>query len=378
MYAFVNGDIFTPSGVLHQHALIVRDGRISKIVKSSRVPLGAKRIDVGGLNIAAGFVDLQVNGGGDVLFNTHFSCDDVRRALKSHQALGTTSIFPTVFTSSISAMEGLLESVIALRLQGVAGVAGIHFEGPVIHPAKAGVHDKDHILPFDSSLMEFYLRSARQVPTLVTLAPEHVDDQAITRLTEAGVLVLAGHTDAGWDRMNSAMRAGLGGATHLFNAMSQFGSREPGVVGAVLANSSAYASIIADGHHVHWASVRAAAMAMQPGHLFAVTDAMPCVGGTGAPFQIGPLEIQMRNGRCETSDGTLAGSALDMGTAVRNLVQQVGIPMGEAVKMANQYPADFARIGDIGQLEPGRRADFVVFDNQVRERTVYISGERLN
>ena len=377
MEAYLNADIYVPDGVLHDHALVVDEALIVGIVHEAEVPPSASKIDLQGKNVAAGFVDLQVNGGGGVLFNTDCGKDAVIAAVRAHQRLGTTSIFPTVFTSSFDAMAGLLETLTELRAAGAPGIAGIHFEGPVIDAGKAGVHDVNHIEELDRRMLDLFVGAASIMPTLVTLAPEKVSDAGIEELRSGGVLVFAGHTNANYERMESAFAAGLQGGTHLFNAMSAFTSRAPGVAGALLADERAYASIIVDGFHVHWASVRAAWRAMNPGHLFAVTDAMPCVGSDVGEFDLASLHILVRNGRCETADGTLAGSALDMGTAVRNLVQKVGVPLPEALRMANRYPCDFAGIRDLGRLEARCRADFVVFDNQLRERVVFVAGKRL-
>lgn len=374
MRAFLNADIYARDGVYDDHALLVEGSIVADIVKRGDVPAGVEEIDAGGMNIAAGFVDLQVNGGGGVFFNEDQSEGSLRKALEAHQRLGTTAIFPTVFTSSFETMQRLLHSVSKLRLEGVPGLAGIHFEGPVIEASKAGVHDRDFIQPLSDTLMEFFTSSARTLPTLVTLAPEHARDDQLTALRSSGVLVFAGHTNAGYDRIRLALASGLQGGTHLFNAMSAFGSREPGVVGALLADDDAYVSVIADGHHVHWASLRASWKSKASGKMFCVTDAMPCVGSSVAEFDIGSLHVQVRNGRCETDDGTLAGSALDMATAVRNLTQKVGVPLPESLRMANVYPAKFAGLSPVGHLVHGAPADFIIFDNQVRVSDVYVGG----
>jgi N-acetylglucosamine-6-phosphate deacetylase len=377
MEAFLNADILTGSAVLHDHAVLVEDGVIAAIVGSEEIPSNATRTDLRGRNLAAGFVDLQVNGGGGILLNTHYDEASVVKVLEAHRSLGTTSIFPTVFTSSFEAMKGLLHSVETLRAKGELGLAGIHFEGPIIEAAKAGVHDRNFIREAESSLLSFFADAAQRLPVIVTLAPERVEAQVITNLKAAGVKVLGGHSNATFEQTEAALNAGLSGGTHLFNAMSAFTSREPGMVGALLANDDAWASIIVDGHHVHWGSVRAAWRAMTPGQMFLVTDAMPCVGSSQDAFELGDLSIHVRNGRCETEDGVLAGSALDMVTGVRNLVQKVGVTLPEAVRMANQYPSLFAGLADRGRLEVGLRADFLAFDNQMRAVTTYVSGREL-
>lgn len=377
MKAFVNGDIYTNQGVLSDHALLIEQGLVKSIVPRKKAPRLAEHVDVEGRSIAPGFVDLQVNGGGGILFNAQFDKHSVEHAARAHQRTGTTSIFPTVFTATFDAMQGLFETVTDLRNAGFKGIAGIHYEGPVINADKAGVHDPVNILPLDERLISFYERSAKMLPTLVTLAPEQIDLSVVARLRRAGVSVLAGHTNASYDVMCGALRAGMQGATHMFNAMSALTSREPGVVGAILSERDAYASIILDGHHLHWASFRVAYQAMEASRLFFVTDAMPCVGSDLREFKLGELQVFVRDGRCVTQDGTLAGSALTMAQAVKNAVQKAGVPRPEALRMASAYPAKFVGLDQVGVLEAGRAADFVVFTNEIDVGEVYVAGEKI-
>ena len=377
MKAFVNTDIYTSFKVQSEHGLLVENGKVMAILPTAEIPSETELIDLGGASIAPGFVDLQVNGGGGVLFNDQYDEASLKKAVEAHQRTGSTSIFPTIFTGTFEAMKGLLDSAISLREGELSGVAGIHFEGPVINPSKAGVHDKNNVLSLTDELMAFYKRSAANLPTLVTLAPELVSMEQISELRNAGVLVFAGHTNASYDEMTSSLQSGIQGATHLYNAMSGPSSREPGVVGAVLSSDGAMASIILDGVHVHWASFRAAYKAMKPRHLFFVTDAMPCVGSDESEFYLGPLHVFVRDGRCVTADGVLAGSALTMARAVKNAVQKAGVPRPEALRMASLYPARFADISSIGDLREGARADFVVFSGEADIRDVYIAGQKL-
>lgn len=377
MKAFVNADIYSTEGVLYDHAILVDQGIIKKILPRKKVHRGMQVVDLQGRSLAAGFVDLQVNGGGGILFNKQFDERSVAAAVRAHQRTGATSIFPTAFTASFEAMNGLFVSVSALRKAGFVGLAGIHYEGPVINSAKAGVHDPANIVSLDQDLVSFYKRSAREMPTLVTLAPEMVSSDQIEDLRRAGVLLLAGHTNATYEQMTQALRSGVMGATHLYNAMSGLSSREPGVVGAILSNSQAFASIILDGHHLHWASYRVAYQAMEPGKLFLVTDAMPCVGSAIDRFELGSLQVMVREGRCVTEDGTLAGSALTMAQAVKNAIQKAGVSRPEALRMATRYPSQFAGLANIGQISEGSFADFVVFSNEIDVEAVYLRGEQL-
>jgi N-acetylglucosamine-6-phosphate deacetylase len=378
MKAFVNTDIYGPSQVYSEHALIVENGIIKAISLAADLPVGIEIVDLGGASIAPGFVDLQVNGGGGILFNSHFDEQSLQTALNAHQRTGATSIFPTIFTGSMDAMWGLLSSAKSLRKSGFGGIAGIHFEGPVINAAKAGVHDQKNILSLTDELVDLYQSAASAMPTLVTLAPEMVEPSKISALRNAGVMIFAGHTNATYEEMTFGLRSGIQGATHLYNAMSGLTSREPGVVGAILANNDSTASIILDGVHLHWASFITAYKAMKPKNLFLVTDAMPCVGSDISEFDLGDLHVFVQDGRCVTADGVLAGSALTMARAVKNAIQKAGVQRPEALRMASEYPAQFAGLEGIGALRPGSKADFVVFTGEIDVREVYVRGERLN
>lgn len=377
MRAYVNADIYSAEGVRSDHALLVSDGRIAGIIERGKLEEGIEVVDLGGKSIAPGFVDLQVNGGGGILFNDEYDADSVKTAVLAHQRTGATSIFPTAFTASFEAMKGLFDTCVSLRNDGFQGIAGIHYEGPVINSAKAGVHDKSNILQLDRTIVDFYVASAKVMPTLVTLAPEEVDLSLVKELRENGVMVFAGHTNATFEQMSEAFDHGLQGATHLYNAMSALSSRAPGVVGAVLSNPRSYASIILDGHHLHWASFKVAFEAMADEKLFFVTDAMPCVGSDISQFKLGELEVFVGDGRCETADGTLAGSALTMAQATKNAIQRVGVSRPHAIKMGTAYPSKFAGLSDVGSLSVNSRADFIVFSGELDVANVYVGGEAI-
>jgi N-acetylglucosamine-6-phosphate deacetylase len=253
----------------------------------------------------------------------------------------------------------------------VPGVLGIHLEGPHINPARRGVHDDAHIRPLGPDDVAL-LTSLRAGRTLITLAPECVPAAAIGALARDAV-VFAGHTDGTYAELRAGLAAGIRGFTHLFNAMSQLGSREPGAVGAAL-TSDAACGIIVDGHHVHPASVRLAFEA-RPLGLFLVTDAMSPVGAVMTGFRFGHEWIELREGRCTTADGRLAGSALDMATAVRNAVEMVGIPLEQALRMASTTPADVLGEHERGRIAPGMHADLVLLDEAMCVRATWIGGE---
>lgn len=385
MQLFFNAEVHTATAVLRDGIVLVgEDGRIAAVQPASQplpVPDSACRpVDLGGGILAAGFIDLQVNGGGGVLFNDTPTVDGLRRIAAAHRRFGTTALLPTVITDSPAVRRAAAASVAAAREAGVPGILGVHFEGPCINPARRGVHDARFIPPaFPPPEGEEVasLTAPRPLPVLVTLAPERVTPAFIGRLTAAGVRVAAGHSDATWEEAMAGLAAGITGFTHLYNAMSPLGHREPGMVGAALDSRDSWCGIILDGHHVHDAAARLAWRAKPPGRLFLVTDAMPPVGIAKGDFSLYGTPVRVEDGRCVSADGRLAGSALDMATAVRNAVRRIGIPLDEALRMASAYPADFMGLGaERGRIAPGLAADLVHLDHTLTVRNTWIAGVR--
>ena len=371
MDALVNGTILLDGGLVRGRALLIAGGRIHGVVDDRRLPQDARRIDLEGGLLAPGFIDLQVNGGGGVLLNDAPEPATIARIGAAHRRYGTTGFLPTLITTDRATMARAIDAVRRAIDAGMPGVLGIHLEGPHINPARKGVHDAAQIRPVGADDVAL-LTSLRRGRTLLTLAPECVPAAAIEALARKAI-VFAGHTDGSCEEIRAGLAAGISGFTHLFNAMSQLGSREPGAVGAAL-TSDAACGLIVDGHHVHPASLRLAYQA-RPGGLFLVSDAMPPVGATIPGFKLGGQWIEVRDGRCTTADGRLAGSALDMATAVRNAVQLVGIPLEEALGMASTRPADVLGEHERGRIAPGMHADLVLLDGALRVRATWIGGE---
>lgn len=378
MYALANCDIYTGDEVLFDRAVMIRDSIIEAIVPFEEIPGDARRIDLGGQIVAPGFIDVQVNGGAGRLFNNSPTVAALEAIVEGHRKFGTTDLLPTFITGDRAKMQGAALCVQAWLERGSPGVLGIHFEGPFISPDKTGVHDKKYVRPATDEDLAI-ITSVNGGVTLVTLAPEIIDFSIIRSLSGKGVLISAGHSGSTYEVASKALEGGVKCTTHLFNAMTQFSSREPGLVGAALDHRHSWASIIVDGHHVHFASVRVAWRAKERGKLFLVTDAMPPVGSPDMrEFSLGPHEIRVEGGRCITKDGVLAGSALDMATAVRNCIQKVGIPTDEALRMASTYPAEFLGLGkSLGRIRPGYRANLAIFNNQIRVSSVVVNGEHI-
>jgi N-acetylglucosamine-6-phosphate deacetylase len=369
--ALVNGKLLLDDGLVGGRALLVAEGRIRDVIADARLPEGARRIDLAGGVLAPGFIDLQVNGGGGVLFNDAPEPATIARIGKAHRRYGTTGFLPTLITSERGTMVRAIAAVRRAIDDGMPGVLGIHLEGPHINPARKGVHDEVHIRPWDADDVAL-LTSLGRGRTLLTVAPECVPLAAVEALAREAI-VFAGHTDGTCAQIRAGLAAGISGFTHLFNAMSQLGAREPGAVGAAL-TSEAASGIIVDGHHVHPASLRVA-FAARPRGLFLVTDAMPPVGAAMAGFALGGQWIEVRDGRCTTADGRLAGSALNMATAVRNAVRLAGIPLEEALRMASTRPADVLGEHERGRIAPGMHADLVLLDDALQVRATWIGGK---
>ena len=378
--ALTNATVHTGTAVLTGHAVLLDDGgRIAGVVPLAELPAGLARTDLGGGVLAPGFIDVQVNGGGGVLFNDAPTPEAIARIGAAHRRFGTTGFLPTLISTDRETMARAASAVRAALAERTPGVLGLHFEGPHLNPARRGIHDARHIRPLAAGDLDLLTSLGDAGVTVVTLAPERVPPEAIRTLAARHVRVCAGHTDGTRAELGAAIREGVAGFTHLFNAMSQLGSREPGAVGTALADPDVFCNIIVDGHHVHDDSVRIAWRAKARGRLFLVTDAMPPVGAEGAAasgFRLGDRDIAVRAGRCVAGDGRLAGSALDMAGAVRRCVRRVGVPLDEALRMASTFPAEFlGRGGELGRIAPGWRADLVLLDGRdLRVRATWIGG----
>ena len=331
---FTNGVVFDGSEFVNGATVVVRDDQIVDVHTNTRSKHEGEVIDLLGTMIAPGFIDLQVNGGGDVLFNDTPTVEGLRCIVDAHARFGTTSMFPTFITGPIENMRAARDAAIELSAQVPTAVLGIHFEGPSISYARVGAHDRSFVeaaFPID------LIFASSDFRYIVTLAPEVVNDSLVSRLAALGVKVSIGHSAATYAEASLAISHGASMTTHLFNAMSQLTAREPGVVGTALADDTVTVGLIVDGHHCHYASISVAWKAKPRGRCVLVTDAMPPVGGTSDRYCLASSEIRVINGRPVTADGTLAGSVLDMATAVRNAVNGVGIPIAEALRMASLY-----------------------------------------
>jgi N-acetylglucosamine-6-phosphate deacetylase len=360
LHAIAADHVFDGTAVHERAAVIVDGARIADLVPTTDLPrtISTRRLPEGAW-LAPGFVDLQVNGGGDVLFNDQPTVEGICAIAAAHRRRGTTALLPTLISDSAEKMRLAMEAVNA-AIGSEPSILGLHLEGPYLSPEKPGVHDRSQIRqPSPGELA--MLTAQRKGVLLVTLAPEVVPPKFIAQLVAAGIRVSLGHSVASYRQTRAAMAEGLSGFTHLFNAMRPLSSREGGPIAAALESPEAWYGLIADGVHVDPAMLRLALRGL--GHPILVSDAMPPVGGSRSSFSLHGDSITAQEGCCVRDDGTLAGTVLDMASAVRNCVRLLGVSLPDALRFASAHPAAFLGLGQtLGHLVAGSRADLVAFD----------------
>jgi N-acetylglucosamine-6-phosphate deacetylase len=372
----INGTIFDGETLLEDHVLIIDGDTIADVVPQTMSPKGLPiGLDLKGRTIAPGFIDLQVNGGGGVMFNSAPSVESLRIIADAHRQYGSTGIYPTLITASFDAMRKAIAAVTQAIDEGVDGILGIHLEGPFLNPERKGAHAQEKFCIIDDEGFDI-VTSLSKGKTLITIAPELTSPNMISKIVEAGVVVSAGHSSANFDECELALNAGLSGFTHLYNAMTPLQSRAPGMVGAALANENSWFGIIADGFHMHPAAFKVAVSAKQKGGAILVTDAMSTVGSKSKSFVLDGQTIHAINGRCTNSEGSLAGSDLNMNAAVKNAIKFAHLDWTEAVRMASVYPAIAMGIdNEMGYLKAGYKANAVVLDQHLNVTNTIVSGK---
>jgi N-acetylglucosamine-6-phosphate deacetylase len=374
----VNGRILTRDGIVEGKALAIADGRITGVIDSTDTPpeafSGVARHDLDGGLLVPGFIDTQVNGGGGVLFNDAPTVEAIAAIGAAHRPYGTTGFLPTLISDDLAVVDRAMRAAEQAIEAGVPGVLGVHIEGPFLNVKRKGIHDPSKFRVLDDEAVAL-LSSLKRGKTLVTLAPETTTPDMVRRLTNAGVIVAAGHTNATYGTVRKALDAGLSGFTHLFNAMSPLTSREPGVVGAALESLTAWCGIIVDGRHVDPAVLRIALRTRPLNRFMLVTDAMPTVGMADKNFDLQGRHIRVVDGVCVDDQGTLAGSDLDMISAVRNAISMLGLSLPDAVAIASATPAAFLGLeGARGVIAAGQAADLVLLDDDLNVRQTWIDG----
>lgn len=355
-------------------AVLIRGGRIAGVGPSNEVPgdWPQTRLPKAAF-LAPGFIDLQVNGGGGVLLNDQPTADGMRAIARAHRRFGTTACLPTLITDSRERVKAAIAA--ARSVSGRDGVIGLHLEGPFISPRRPGVHRADRIAQPVAGDLEQLCELAGAGQSMVTLAPECVPAGFVRTVAASGVRISIGHSEASAASVMQAVADGATGITHLFNAMPPLSAREPGIVGAALAENRLTASLIVDGIHVDPIAVRAAFAAKGCERIALVTDAMPTVGASQDRFELVGRTIKLTNGRLTTEEGTLAGAHLDMATAVRNVVKLAQLPLEDALRAASLTPARFLGLDkERGTLAAGAHADLVALSEGLNVVATWVDG----
>ncbi len=378
LVAFLSDRIFDGKTWHDAAALIVRGDLVEDIVAVGEIPAGARTVRLKGGMLVPGFVDLQVNGGGGVMLNDRQDVEAIRTICTAHAQFGTTALLATLITDTAEVTQRAIEAGAEAASQRVPGFLGLHLEGPHLSIARKGAHDPALIREMDDADEAALIAAHRAVPhLLLTVAPESVTPERIAVLAAAGIVVSIGHSDASYRLAAAAAKAGASMVTHLFNAMSQVGNREPGLAGAALDLGILDAGLIADGIHVDPATIGIALRAKKgPGRIFLVTDAMATIGTDMQSFTLNGRVIKRSNGSLRLEDGTLAGADLDMISAVRFVNEMIGVPLEEALRMASLYPAQAMSVSHChGRLARGAFADLVHLSDALEVKGVWIKGE---
>lgn len=371
--ALTNASVLINDGFQEGISVLIEDGLITGV--SRTVPNGFIVRDYAGLYLVPGFIDIQVNGGGGLLFNDNPSLETIERMARAHRRFGTTGMLPTLISDDLDKVAQAIQAIDNAIEAGVPGILGIHLEGPFLAPARKGAHRADKLRMLEDAHLPILL-SGRHGVTHITLAPECVEPAQIRHLVSRGAKVSLGHSDASFVQAQAIEQAGATGFTHLFNAMSQFTGREPGMVGAAFASRTAFSGIIADGEHVHPASLMAAFDLVGPDRLMLVTDAMSLADSELTSFPLQGQTIHRSGNALRNDNGTLAGSALTMIEALRGMMTLTGVCLADACRMAATTPARFLDLGNqVGRIEKGLRADLVLLDENLKVVGTMIAGD---
>ena len=374
MYALTNCKIYTGNDVLSGHAVIVDGDLIQAVCPVEQLPENVKTVDLNGANVSPGFIDVQLNGCGGVMFNDEITADTIQIMHEANLKSGCTSFLPTLITSSDENMRQAIAAQREYQQKYNNQSLGLHLEGPYLNVMKKGIHCVDFIRTSDDAMIDFICDNS-DVVTKVTLAPENNKAEHIAKLARAGIIVSIGHTNATYSEARQGFEAGITFATHLFNAMTPMVGREPGVVGAIYDTQDVYTGVIADGFHVDYANIRIAHK-IKGEKLVLVTDATAPAGAEMDYFIFVGKKVYYRDGKCVDENGTLGGSALTMIEAVQNTVEHVGIALDEALRMATLYPAKAIGVDHkLGRVKQGMVANLTVFDRDFNVKATVVNGQ---
>ena len=375
--ALTGAKLFTGENFLENKALLIEDKYIAGIVGKANIPKNFEIQKLNGGILSPGFIDLQVNGGGGKLFNNSPDKESLNTIIEAHQYFGSTSIMPTVISDSLNILQKCTETI-SNEINNNHSLLGVHIEGPFFNAKYRGVHQKKYINTINASYLSLF-EKLDEFPVMITLAPECISIKQLKYLKSLGFKILAGHTDASYDQLEEAIKYGLDGFTHLFNAMGQISAREPSVVGSAFDFDETSASIIVDLHHVHPSLINLSFKQKPKGKLFFVSDSMATINHAEPSFELYDELVSESNGRIINSEGKLAGSSITQIDAIKNAYQKCNIPLESAIAMATLYPAQYLGVSHyIGQLKKGHRADLAHFDSSFKVRNVWLSGKKIN
>ena len=374
--AITGSKLFNGIDFIEHKALLIDDQHIAGIVNEDAIPTDFQVKKLEGGILSPGFIDLQVNGGGGKLFNNSPDKESLNTIISAHQYFGTTSIMPTVISDSLNILQKCTDTI-SNEIDNNHSLLGIHIEGPFFNVKYRGVHQKQYINTINASYLNLF-ETLDKFPVMLTLAPECISIKQLKHLKSLGFKILAGHTDANYDQLEEAIKYGLDGFTHLFNAMGQISAREPGVVGSAFDFDETSASIIVDLHHVHPSLINLSFKQKPKGKLFFVSDSMATINHGEPSFELYDEVVSESNGRIINSEGKLAGSSITQIDAIKNAYQKCSIPLESAISMATLYPAEYIGVSDyIGQLKKGYRADLAHFDSNFHVQNVWLAGKQI-
>ena len=374
--AITGSKLFNGIDFIEHKALLIDDQHIAGIVNEDAIPTDFQVKKLEGGILSPGFIDLQVNGGGGKLFNNSPDKESLNTIISAHQYFGTTSIMPTVISDSLNILQKCTDTI-SNEINNNHSLLGIHIEGPFFNVKYRGVHQNQYINTINASYLNLF-ETLDKFPVMLTLAPECISIKQLKHLKSLGFKILAGHTDANYDQLEEAVKYGLDGFTHLFNAMGQISAREPGVVGSAFDFDETSASIIVDLHHVHPSLINLSFKQKPKGKLFFVSDSMATINHGEPSFELYDEVVSESNGRIINSEGKLAGSSITQIDAIKNAYQKCSIPLESAISMATLYPAEYLGVSDyIGQLKKGYRADLAHFDSNFHVQNVWLAGKQI-
>lgn len=378
-FAVTGGRVFDGIDFKDHTALVIADSKIASVIGEDTLPPNLPRLSADNALIVPGFIDLQVNGGGGVLLNNQPDLEGIRTICATHARYGTTALLPTLITDRPNIRDQALAAGEKAFSAKIPGFLGLHLEGPHLSVARKGTHDPALIRPMTEGDLSVLCENAgRFGQSLITIAPENVTVDQVASLCSAGYVVSLGHTDVAYADAMAYVQAGATMVTHLFNAMSPLGNREPGLVGAALSTPALHCGLIADGFHVDPVSMTVALRAkVGPGRIFLVTDAMSSIGTDEEGFMLTGRQIYRKGGRLTLADGTLAGADIDMLSCVRFIHERLGLPLTEALNMASLYPAEAIGCAQKGRLSEGMDADFLFLSPKLELLSTWIGGERV-